>query len=192
MVEGFNMFKPKTYSKLVKTMKYGPLDVIGIAGASAASGLAVGCLLDDKKNRKAKQKESISQMIGNIIIPIACVTTGSILAGKAIDAKLFGEITKKSQTVIKVASSAGAFLAGVIGGNKAANKIVGKLFKSSNTAAPIQRGIKPADLTAHIDDTCATISIAGKGVATCEKIARVIPLALCTVGVSTGLTKEKH
>jgi hypothetical protein len=173
-VEGFNMFKPKTYINLIKKMHYGPLDVVAMAGSSVASGLAVGCLLDGK-NKKTKLKEAISQMVGNIIFPIACLTAANALMPK---------VSKP----VKILSSLVGFAAGVIGGNKAANKINEVVFKTGKVPP---RAVKVGDFSAHIDDGCATIGLVGKGVAICEKIARVIPAALTISGISTGLAKNE-
>lgn len=190
-VKNFNMFKSKTYSQLVKEMKYGPLDVITIASSSVASGLGVGCLLDDKKNRKTKVKESISQIVGNIIFPIICVTGASVLMSKGIEKQLpvIKQVANKvGNRVPKIVASALGFLAGVVGGNKVANQINKSAFQTPK-AAP-KRGLKPADLSGHIDDGCTTVALAGKGVKVCEAVARVIPAALTICGISTGLAKE--
>ena len=193
LAEGFNMFKPKTYGALVKTIKYGPLDVITMAGASVAGGLAVGCALDKKENRKIKLKESISQMVGNIIFPIVCLTAGAILADKAVGKTWFNRmITHQNVKPLKIAASIGAFILGVIGGNKVANKLNAHVFKTGPSSGHVPaRAVKPADFAAHIDDGCATVGLAGKGVAICEKIVRVVPAALTVAGIATGLAKDE-
>ena len=166
--------------------------MISLAGASVGSGLAVGCVLDDKKNRKTKVKESISQMVGNMALPILCVTGGSIMAGQCLEKQLplFKKITSTGgQRVFKIAASVLGFLAGLFGGNKIANKVNQVAFNTPKVAP--KRGIKVADFSGHIDDSCATVALVGKGVKTCEAVARVIPAALTICGISTGLAKKE-
>lgn len=188
-VEGFNMFKKGTYKNLVKSMKYGPLDVFAMASASVVSGLTVGSVLDDKKNTKTKLKESVSQIVGNILFPIVCVTGASVLMDKTVGKKLFDKvITPESVRKLKLVPSILAFGLGVAGGNKTANKINQTVFKMKDVPT---RGVKIADFSGHIDDGCTTVGLVGKGVKTCEAIARVIPAALTISGISTGLAKEE-
>lgn len=47
-----------------------PMDMLKITGVSVPVSLGVGIALDKKENRTAKVKEGISQMVGNLLVPI--------------------------------------------------------------------------------------------------------------------------
>ncbi len=172
-VKDFNMFKPKTYSNLIKNMKYGPLDIIAMAGASAGGGLAAGCLIDGK-NKRAKLEETIYQMVGNILFPIASITATNALIPKTVFKPL------------RILASLGAGALGIFAGNKVANRLNNHIFKDKE-----QRCIKFSDMTAHVDDACATVGLAGKGISFCENFAKILPAALPVAGVSIGLADEE-
>ena len=56
-----------------RLMEIEEIEILELAGASVAGGLAGGMILDDKKNAKAKLRESVNQMLGNVLVPVACV-----------------------------------------------------------------------------------------------------------------------
>jgi hypothetical protein len=193
-IEKFNMFKPKTYSTLVNTASYGSLDVIAMAGASTATGLAVGCALDGKEHRKTKLKEAVSQMVGNIILPIVCVTAGGILATKALNTDVLKSFLNRAskpkamESIFRVVTGVASFAVGCLGGNKIANKLNKAVFKTQTPPRPF----KIQDASAHIDDGTTMIGMVGKGVGVCDAIARVVPAALTISGISAGLAREKE
>ena len=75
----------KIYNKTnsdAKPLKIEEPEILTLAGASVAGGLAGGAIFDDKKYRKAKARESVNQMLGNVAIPVACVGGASRLYKK--------------------------------------------------------------------------------------------------------------
>ena len=57
-------------------------EILALAAGSVAGGLAGGMLFDDKKYRKAKICESVNQLLGNVLVPVACVGGASRLYKK--------------------------------------------------------------------------------------------------------------
>ena len=57
-------------------------EVIELASASVVGGLVGGIVFDDKKHRKAKYKEAVNQLLGNVLAPIGCVSLAGILYQK--------------------------------------------------------------------------------------------------------------
>lgn len=75
----------KIYTKkhpYAKTLKIEEPEILTLAGASVAGGLTGGAIFDDKKHLKAKARESVNQMLGNVAIPVACVGGASRLYKK--------------------------------------------------------------------------------------------------------------
>lgn len=202
------IMKRKGYSFNPKTiMKTAPKDwglwkaeykegaILGLATGSVGGGLIGGAIFDDKKHMKAKLRESVIQMIGNITIPILCVS-GGVRAFKFFEKK--AALTNKFLNgTIKVAATLASLGVGIILGNKTGNMINEKIFKVKD-----DRHVKPADFSAHIDDMCLAISLATMGdkpevvgappSGVGHAISRVIPAALMVAGYSTGTMQEKH
>lgn len=66
----------KIYNKKhpdAKVLEFEEPEILTMAGGSVIGGLAGGAIFDDKKHFKAKARESVNQMLGNIIVPVMCV-----------------------------------------------------------------------------------------------------------------------
>ena len=55
--------------KHVKNLEMGIKEGVDLCVASTVGGLAAGVLVDDKKHRKAKLKDSVNQLVGNTFVP---------------------------------------------------------------------------------------------------------------------------
>lgn len=166
------------------------LMVIKLAFASVFGGLAGGAIFDKKENFKAKVRESIIQLVGNIFTPLACVSLG-MKGFKLIEDKLVAKLPTHSNPkiakIIKgtpgVIASGICLLSGIILGNKVGNLINEKVFKVKDN-----RKLKLADMSPHIDDLCLAVSLVA---AENHAITRVIPAALMVAGYSTGVMQER-
>ena len=160
--------------------------VTKLAFGSVGGGLLGGLLLDKKENRKAKYRESIIQLIGNIFTPLALVALGTRgyekfepqiikllhLTGKS------SKIKKIPQVIVSAASLVGAIFLG----NKIGNAINQKLFKVDE-----KRKLKISDMSPHLDDICFATSLIAKDI---DIVPRFIPLALLVAGNSIGTAQE--
>ena len=70
------------YKPVNESIQYHEKEILGVAAGSVAGGFVGGCLVDKKENRKAKQREVLSQMVGNIAVPVFLVGQGARLYGK--------------------------------------------------------------------------------------------------------------
>ncbi|MDD3420249.1 MAG: hypothetical protein PHE78_06580 [Candidatus Gastranaerophilales bacterium] len=184
-----NLLKPKTWKE--NHIEFKPMEIIGLAGGSVAGGLIAGIAIDPE-HKKAKIREALQQMVGNIMIPIACVTAGSLLYEKykkhlqLPKIKSSSKIAKAANVVLKALPPATATLGslgiGILGGNWAANMMSKKALQAKE-----ERKIKISDFAGHVDDIClATMLVAPKN--NIGKIAaKIIPFALIVPGYETGI-----
>lgn len=68
-----------------KVLEFEEPEILTMAAGSAAGGLVGGALFDDKKHFKSKLRESVNQMLGNVIVPVACVGGASRIYDKYRD-----------------------------------------------------------------------------------------------------------
>ena len=179
-------------------------EILGIAAGSVAGGFIGGCLVDKKENRKAKQREILSQMVGNIAVPVFLVGQGARLYGKYENRienampqfklekitngtlKKAANFTNKFMKVLPNAACTVAFLGvGIYVGNKVSNFINEKLYKKE-----VDREIRATDFAPHFDDLCMAISMMNKSSSVGSLLGRFIPLALLVPGYQTGITQE--
>lgn len=165
---------------------------------SVGGGLIGGALFDKKENLKAKCRESIIQIVGNIATPLGFVCLG----GRGFDkiepkiSKFIPQLKETCQHNIKinkiirgipgVVITGICLVAGIFTGNKVGNLINNKVFGIHD-----HRKIKPADMSPHIDDLCLALSLVAPDSQVGAIVTRIIPAALMIAGVSTGLTQEK-
>ena len=157
-----------------------------LAIGSVGGGLIGGILFDKKENRKAKYREAIIQLIGNIAIPILFISLG----GRAFEKlESQGKIKFSSKNIKDFANfivTSTSLVIGILLGNKTGNYITEKLFRVKDN-----RKIKLADMSPHLDDACLGATL----VAPAESkigtyLARIVPAALMIAGFSTGIAQE--
>lgn len=173
-------------------------EIIELASASVLGGLLGGLAFDDKKHRKAKLKESVNQLLGNVLVPIGCVWTASELYKKqeANILKLVPQIkeTGKASKIFNGALKAipmsivtiAALGTGIFAGNKVSNFINEKIYHKK-----VERNIKPTDFAPHVDDVGMAVSLMAKKSAFSTFIQRVVPAFLCVPGIETGMHREE-
>lgn len=165
---------------------------------SVGGGLAGGLVTDKKENRKAKFREAIIQVVGNIFAPLLCVDGGLRIFENTLEKPIIKgmEALRKNQQKALSCRIKGApkalfsmicLVGGLILGNKVGNVINDKMFKVND-----KRKIKLADLSPQIDDACVAVSIvASEGEGKLGAVvSRFIPAALMIAGYSTGVMQE--
>ena len=105
--------------KHVKNLEMGIREGVDLCVASTVGGLAAGILVDDKKHRKAKLKDSVNQLIGNTFVPFGFL---------AISNKITKPLPKIWQTLIGI----GTLIVTTFLGHSVANKINEKVFKEDS------------------------------------------------------------
>lgn len=105
--------------KHVKNLEMGIKEGVDLCVASTVGGLAAGILVDDKKHRKAKLKDSVNQLVGNTFVPFGFL---------ALSNKITKPLPKIWQTIIGI----GTLIATTFLGHNVANKINKKVFKEDS------------------------------------------------------------
>lgn len=180
---GKNPFKNYNIFK----QEIGPYDVLKLTGITVPVSLFTGIALDkDKKNIKPKIRESISQLVGNILTPV--IVIGGVMKMKdKIDTKtLTNPIMKCLKGTHKALYTAVALVGGLFIGNKIANKINHFIFPEHK-----QRPLKLKDFSVHVDDVCFATSLILKGNPIGKLASKIIPATFLVSAYEAG-TKTKN
>ena len=172
-------------------------EILELAAASVAGGLAGGLVFDDKKYRKSKIRESVNQLLGNVLVPVACVGAVSRLY-KAHKTKIlsfipqiketgkFSKIFNKTLKGIPFSIATIASLGiGILAGNKVSNFINEKVFHKK-----VDRKIKGTDFAPHVDDLGMAVSLMADKSKGASFITRIVPAFLCVPGYETGTHRD--
>lgn len=159
-----------------------------LTAGSVGGGLLCGSLADKKENIKAKIREAVIQVIGNIFTPLLCVDGGIRLFEKYGEDKVIKalKLSEKTKGVPKAIISIACLVGGLLAGNKVGNTINEKVFNVKDN-----RKIKLADLSPQLDDACVAVSLVASTSKIGEQVSRFIPAALMIAGYSTGVMQEK-
>lgn len=173
-------------------------EIIALAGSSVAGGFIGGALADDKKNIKAKGREALNQLLGNVLIPVGCVSMASRIYNK-IEPKIMPHIPQITGTtkLIKIVNKSLKAVpmsimtlvglgTGIILGNKVSNFINEKLYHQK-----IDRQIKGTDFAPHVDDLGMAVTLMADKSKFSSAITNTVPFFLCVPGIQTGIAKEK-
>lgn len=189
-----------------KFIKYETGEILSLGTSSVAGGLAGGIIFDDKKHIKAKARESLNQLVGNIFIPICAMGRASYLYAEKVykngktsqemveallpEIKGTATFTKYTNKAIKaiptIGITAGALGAGIIAGNKFSNYINEKVYKIK-----VDRNVKATDFAPHLDDLCLASSLMAPNSEFFSAISRLVPAALIIPGYEVGTAVEK-
>lgn len=192
----YNKAKPNE-----KVLQLEEKEIISIGAGSVLGGLVSGCIFDDKVHRKAKMRESLNQMLGDILIPLGFVALPSrfykahketILKkipqfANKNNSKGLGYVNNFLKALPASAMTAGFLSAGIITGNRVSNYINEKVYHKK-----VDRGIKATDFAPHIDDLCLAISLMAAESPVGSIISKLIPFALMIAGNETGNCKESE
>ena len=181
------MFKGAAKNWGITKVDYKEWEVIILAASSISGGLLGGHLFDKKDNMKAKLREAVIQMGGNILIPLGCVGGGARIYDKFYKQKVINKfkLSKKKEGIPNMILAAVTLGLAIYLGNKTANFINEDIYKIRD-----DRSIKVADMSGHVDDTCMAISLADSESIISKTISRIIPLALLVCGYSSGIMQE--
>ena len=183
-----------------------------LAVLAARKGFSLNPARIIKTPVKAKKREILNQLLGNAIIPIACVGGGAAFyakhqdkiegfmpqiknkSGNTILDKVFKNNSKQVVSVLnkilkKIPNVAGTFGflgIGVYIGNRVSNFINNKIYHKK-----VDRKVKVSDFAPHVDDLCLAASMMNKESCFGSVIGRIIPLALLVPGYQTGIAREK-
>ena len=175
-LKNFNMFK----------QQIDPIDMLKITGVTVPASLAAGVLLDKKENTIPKVKEGISQMVGNLLIPIVLIDKvckfKDSLNGKELSNPIMKGLTKTHKSVFIGVTLAG----GLVLGNFVANKINSFIFPEHK-----KRPLKIKDFALHFDDICFATSLILKGNPIGNFASRIIPATLLLSAIETGNKTKK-
>lgn len=196
--KGFNGFKNldgvNDYFKAFTKIKYDEKEdelawaVARLGIGSVAGGLAGGVMLDKKENIKAKCRESVIQLVGNIATPLIFVAGGGKLFEKHFSPKVVDALNlkrfkwDKAVKIPQILAQTGLLVAGIFAGNSFGNTINKHFFKIDE-----KRKIKLTDMSPHIDDVCVSSSLVFKE---SEIISRFVPPALMISGYAVGTAQE--
>ena len=194
-VKDWAIFK---YSPKDKAIDFAdPKVITAVATGSVAGGFIGGSLVDEKSNVKAKKREILNQILGNIIVPVTTVYLSSKLFGKyqnRLEAKMpqfkpSGSVTKFFNKVLRklpqAAATLGALTVGIFLGNKVSNTINEKLYNKK-----VDRNVRATDFAPHVDDLCMATTMMSPNSTFGQKLGRVIPLALIVPGYQTGIAQD--
>ena len=169
-------FKDTFLGKIEYDIKTVPV----VGAGSCLGGLLGGVIFDkNKNNRQAKVREALVQYT-NIVLPIATVHCTSLL-GEAAAKKL-----PKMNKPIGIAAPLIGLAAGIVAGNKLANKLNQIIFHKKDN-----RPVELTDMSAHLDDICMTSQYIKKDNILTKSVSRFIPLALMVPGCEIGKKQEK-
>ena len=200
-IKEWALFKYKPKGKVIK---FEEPQIISLATTSVLGGFTGGILVDDKSNLKAKKREVLNQLLGNVIVPILCVGAGARVYNKFADKliKVMPKITDtsnfakyiKPKTFNNISEAIPPSLAtlitlgiGIFAGNRVSNLINEKLYHKK-----VDRGVKATDFAPHVDDVCLAATLVNKNSGFGSLVGRVIPLALLVPGYKTGTMQEKE
>lgn len=172
-------------------------EILELATASVAGGLAGGLLFDDKKYKKSKIRESVNQLLGNVAVPVACVGAVSRLykkykpqiLAKVPQVKETGKFTKNFNKALKgIPFSIATVVSlgvGIIAGNRVSNLLNEKVFNKK-----MDRKIKGTDFAPHVDDLGMAVSLMAEKSKGASFITRIVPAFLCVPGYEVGTHRD--
>lgn len=194
-IKNWALFK---YAPENKAIQFEAPQIISVASGSIAGGFVGGMLVDDKANLKAKKREVLNQILGNVLVPVGCVDLSSRLfvkhetkiqnlmpQFKNNNKKAIRIINKCLKNIPNAVCTIGALAIGIYSGNKVSNLINEKLYHKK-----VERNIKASDFAPHVDDLCMATSMMNKGSDFGSKLGRIIPLALVVPGYETGIAQN--
>ena len=193
MLKIFNKKNPDA-----KLMEIEEKEILALAGGSALGGLTGGAVLDDKKYFKGKLRETVNQLLGNVLVPVICVSGVSHLYDKNKQAILsyvpqapgfnskgilyFNKFLKALPSAFLTVAGLGV---GIVGGNKLSNFINEKIYHKH-----VERKIKKTDFAPHVDDLSMAVTLMADKSALSTAITRTVPGFLCVPGYQIGIHRD--
>ena len=194
-IKDWALFK---YAPKSKAIEFEEPQIIATATGSVIGGFIGGSLVDDKSNLRAKKREILNQLLGNVLVPVSCVGLGSRAYSKYSyrlknmmpqlkeTNKLAKYINPALKNIPNALGTVGFLAAGIYLGNRVSNLINEKLYHKK-----VDRDIRPSDFAPHVDDLCMSMSMMNRDSSFGSKLGRIIPLALLVPGYETGKAQEQ-
>ena len=188
---------PKKIFSNMFSIKYNPVNMIGLGLGAVAGGLAGGLLTDKKENGKAKVKEAIHQSIGNIILPLLLVKAGFMglnkfnlrfpaIKGSSKTAKIANVIVgAMPETAVSLAGLG----AGIHIGNKISNKVNKTVFREKDKK---DRNVKFIDYCVHTDEVFDVAAFLDKSGKWKSVLGKILPFTYAICGYLPGVAREEH
>lgn len=182
-----------------KLMEIEEKEILALAGGSAAGGLAGGILADDKKYMKGKFRETLNQLLGNVLVPVICVSGVSHFYDKN-KYKILSKVPQmkgcnNSKSIYYINKFLKAFPSalltvvglgvGIVAGNRLSNFINEKIYHKD-----IERKIKKTDFAPHVDDLSMAVTLMAKKSPLSTSITRTVPAFLCVPGYQIGVHRD--
>lgn len=178
-----------------KVMKLEWAEIMTLGIASVTGGLIGGAIFDKKENFKTKCYEAVSQLIGDITIPLSFVALPTLFYKKFEDLSdstttkhlKLQNVSKviKNNKFLRVATatlvSGSSLAAGIITGNRVSNKLNGHF-----SGEEVDRGIRLTDFAPHLDDVCLAITLMAEKSPFGDIVSKFVPIALTVAGIETG------
>ena len=172
-------------------------EIIEMAAASVLGGLVGGLIFDDKRYIKSKFRESVNQLLGNVLVPVGFVWGVSKIyknnKAKIMDiipqiketGKASGYFNKALRGIPFYAATLVALTGGIFAGNKVSNLLNEKVFHKK-----VDRNVKASDFAPHVDDIGMAVSLMADKSTTASVIQRTIPAFLCVPGYQVGTHRD--
>ena len=183
-----------------KVMEFGWKEIMTMGVASVTGGLIGGAILDKKENFSAKCSEAVSQLLGDITIPLSFVALPTMLyknfenlADTTTTHTKLQNISKyiKRNKFLKILCptlvSGTSLAAGIMAGNKVSNK-----FNEKVHGVKQERGIRITDFAPHLDDVCLAITLMAEKSPFGDIVSKFVPVALSVAGIETGTATPEN
>lgn len=181
-----------------KLMEIEEPQILALASGSALGGLVGGAVFDDKKYFKGKLRETLNQLLGNVLVPVVCVSAVSHLYDKNKE-KILSFVpqapgfkskgVKYFNKILKAVPSAAMTIVGlgvgIIGGNRLSNFINEKIYHKH-----VERKIKKTDFAPHVDDLSMAVTLMADKSPLSTAITRTVPGFLCVPGYQIGVHRD--
>ena len=183
-----------------KVLTFKWYDIMAMGVGSVAGGLIGGAIFDKKENFPAKCSEAVSQLLGDICVPLGFVAAPTILykkfEGLAQGATKHVKLQNASKYIqgnkfLKILCptlvSGSSLVAGIIAGNRVSNKLNERVHGVKQ-----ERGIRITDFAPHIDDVCLAITLMAENSPFGSIVSKFVPVALTVAGIETGFANNEN
>ena len=200
-IKDWAIFKiPNKNKPSEKVLTFHWYDIMAMGAGSVAGGLIGGRIFDKKENFPAKCSEAVSQLLGDIAVPLSFVAVPTMIYKKFED--LAHGTTKhvKLQNVSKyiqgnkflkilcpVLVSGSSLVAGIIAGNRVSNKLNEHVHGVKQ-----ERKIRLTDFAPHLDDVCLAITLMAEKSPFGSIVSKFVPVALMVAGIETGSANDEN
>lgn len=174
-------------------LKIEEAEILTLATGSILGGFLAGNLVD-KDNSKAKRHEALTQLVGNVLTPVAFVSLTSKIYNNYENkiTAIMPQFKTQGQKILKltnkflknipiVTMTTLALIAGIKTGNVITNTINEKIFGQTQ-----KRNLKKTDFAPHVDDLSLAITLMGSKSKLTNFVTRTVPVFLTVPGYQVG------